>query len=307
MISLGAKLVKAALRLYTYPYRKRHASLSRSVRSKSRPYRPPEGFVWERTTADGVRVEILSPPDARTDGAILHFHGGGHTVGMNGMYRRVAERYARGTGRPVYSIDYETGENLAHPALLEDCFRAVGGLRKSRTMPEKWVAVGDSMGANVMLAVCLRLRDGGGRLPAALVCVSPFVDLAASGDSYRRNAYADPLYSLPKNQSFAENEKYLRRRTPYIGDADPKDPYLSPAYADFTGFPPLLVQYGGCETSASDGEMLAARARDAGTEVLLREYAGMFHDFQYLAPFLHESKRAWREIFAFIEGAWREE
>ncbi len=303
MISLGARLVRAALRLYTYPYRKRHASLSRSVKFRSRPYRPPAGFSWERAEADGVCVEILTPPDCRKGGAVLHFHGGGHTVGMNGMYRKVAERLARGTRRPVYSVDYRTGEALTHPALLDECFRAVLSLREKGPMPAKWAAVGDSMGANLMLAVCLRLRDEGMELPAALVCVSPFVDLAASGDSYRKNAHADPLYGLPKKQSFAENEKFLRRRTPYIGTAAPEDPYLSPAYADFTGFPPLLVQYGEKETSASDGETVAARARAAGCKVVLQEYAGMFHDFQYLFPFLRESKRAWREMSAFLNAA----
>ena len=95
----------------------------------------------------------------------------------------------------------------------------------------------------------------------------------------------------------------MRRRTPYIGTAAPEDPYLSPAYADFTGFPPLLVQYGEKETSASDGETVAARARAAGCKVVLQEYAGMFHDFQYLFPFLRESKRAWREMSAFLNAA----
>lgn len=300
MISLGAHIVKAVLRLYTYPYRKRHASLSRSLKMIAKPYHVPDGFSWTVLEKGGGKAEILVPPAAAEGEAVVHFHGGGHTVGMNAMYRKVAERYARGTGRTVISVDYRTGKDLTHPALLADCFQTVMALKEAKKLPRKWVAAGDSMGANLLLAVCLKLRDCGEALPSAIVCVSPFVDLAATGESYRKNAYADPLYGLPKYQKFSENEKFVRRKTPYIGEADPKDPYLSPAYADFTGFPPLLIQCGGCETSASDADMLAVRARDAGCDVALHVYDGLFHDFQYLFPFLRESRRAWREIFLFF-------
>lgn len=46
MISLGAAIVRAALRAYTYPYRRRFASLSRSVVLKEKPYEPPKGFAF---------------------------------------------------------------------------------------------------------------------------------------------------------------------------------------------------------------------------------------------------------------------
>lgn len=239
MISLGARLVRAALRLYTYPYRKRHASLSRSVKFRSRPYRPPAGFSWERTEADGVCVEILTPPDCRKGGAVLHFHGGGHTVGMNGMYRKVAERLARGTRRPVYSVDYRTGEALTHPALLDECFRAVLSLREKGPMPAKWAAVGDSMGANLMLAVCLRLRDEGMELPAALVCVSPFVDLAAAGDSYRKNAHADPLYGLPKNKVSPKTKSFCGAGRRTSGPPPPRIPISRPPMPILRAFRPF--------------------------------------------------------------------
>ena len=42
MISLGARLFKLQLRIYTYPYRKKHMSLSRSVRVKADRYVPPK-------------------------------------------------------------------------------------------------------------------------------------------------------------------------------------------------------------------------------------------------------------------------
>lgn len=301
MISLGARLVNAFVRLYTYKYRKNHMSLSRSVKFKDSPYKPPKGLTHAVRTFNGVQVEILSPIDAKAAGAILHFHGGGYTVGMNDFYRKIAARYARLTGCAVYSIDYAPGQELRHPALLDACYNACVGLADGGVDIGDIVAVGDSMGANLALTTCLKLRDAGRRLPRAIVSVSVGADFSLGGDSYRTNCHADPMYSLPRYESYEGHEHHIRRKSPYVGGADPRDPYLSPAFADLTGFPPLLIQYGGSETSASDNEMVYARAQAAHVDATLTAYAGMFHDFQYLVPFIRESRAAWREIKAFIE------
>ncbi len=301
MISLGARAVKTVLRIATYPLRKNHMSLSRSVKIKSKPYTPPKNFDYKIETYGGIKTQILSLKRCSHEKIILHIHGGGAAMGMNTMYRKVAKRYAE-TGYPVFSINYNAGNEKVHPSLLNECISAYEAMAKSGIEPHRIIMIGDSMGANLALALCLKLRDRGEELPRAIVAVSPFIDLTASGDSYRKNCYTDPIYSLPKNQSFEENEKYIRRKTPYCGVSDPKDPYLSPAFGDYKEFPPMLIQCGDCETSESDSDMLYERARKAGVKAALTKYEGMFHDFQYLAPFLKESKKAWNEIFCFINS-----
>lgn len=59
MISLSAAIIRAAIRCYTYPYRKRFASLSRSVALKNSPYKPPKdgGMSANR---NGTRYEHFS-------------------------------------------------------------------------------------------------------------------------------------------------------------------------------------------------------------------------------------------------------
>lgn len=305
MTSLSARLIRLLLRACTYPMRRRHASLSRSVRPKDGAFRPPRGFTLRTEFWGGVRTEVLLPP--RAQGALLHFHGGGHTQPMNDMYRRIALRYAQLTGRAVYSPDYTTDADKTYPSVHDECFAAYRAIA-ARCGMEDTAAAGDSFGANLLLSACLRAREEGLPLPRAIACVSPFIDLAASGDSYRRNCHKDPLYALPKRESFAENERYIRRRTPYIGGADARDALLSPTYADYDRFPPVLIVYGSLETSASDGEMLAARLRAAGRTAYERPYEGMWHDFLYLTPFLPESRRAWKEIASFLreDGAGKE-
>ena len=299
MISLRARIARTLLRLYTYPLRRGHKSLSRSVRFTDGKYRPPHGFHLRAINADGVRIELCEPPESAID--LLHFHGGGHTAALNDFYRRAAERYAE-LGARVYSIDYQAGKERTYPTVHDECFRAYRAFVEQLPEDRPLAAVGDSFGANLLLSCCLRARDLGIRLPSALICISPFADLAASGDSYQRNCHRDPLYALPKNQSFAEHEKDIRRRPPYCGSADPHMPDLSPAYADLHGISKLLLLVGEYETSASDAEMLARNARRAGVPVFLHSFTGMWHDFLYLFPSLPESRAAYREIEAFLSG-----
>ena len=300
MISLGALAVRALLRLYTYPYRKNFRSLSRTVKLKNRPYSAPRGFGFEVLNCGGVRAERIAP-EGPVDGAIIQFHVGGHTAGMNTMYRRAAERLSLMCDCAVYSIDYDTGKGLVFPSVHESCFAAYSSMTAGELNGEKFVAIGDSFGANLMLSACFKARAEGIALPRALVCLCPFVDMSASGDSYRYNCYKDPLYGMPKSFSFEENESKIRRKSPYCGNTPYTDPYLSPVYGNFDGFPSMLVQYGELETSASDGIMLCKAAAEAGACVQLHGFCGMWHDFMYLFPRLKESRQAWEEIGTFIK------
>ena len=221
---------------------------------------------------------------------------------MNGMYRKVALRLSKISKCPVYSIDYNTGDTLVYPKLHDECYRAYVNLVKGPLKNKQILLIGDSFGANLMLSTCLRLRDGSMKLPCGLICISGYIDLAATGNSYIKNCYRDPLYALLKKQNFQDNEKYIRRITPYCGKASPFDKLLSPAYADYHCFPNMLIQCGDCETSESDSDMLYEKAAAANVRVKLTKYKGMWHDFQYITPFLKESRRAWSEIRDFIKS-----
>ncbi len=299
MISPAAFLLRTALRGYTYPYRRRFASLSRSVRQKNTPYRPPAGFSFSVESFGGVRVEKLVPPDA-APGNIVQFHGGGHTVAMNAMYRRAAERLAKACSRTVYSIDYPTGENLMYPAVHDACFRCWRALLETVLSRDDFFAIGDSFGANLLLSTCLRARDMHLALPSRIVCVCSFLDMAASGSSYRVNGFRDPLYGMPKGYDFEKYERKIRRISPYCANMLLTNPDLSPVYADFHDFPPVLILCGGWETSCSDSQMLYEKLRQADCPAQQHVFDGMWHDFMYLFPTLKESRTAWREVTDFL-------
>lgn len=297
MTSFLGGVVKAAIRAYTFKFRRKQASVSRNIKIKQREYKCPERFFFEVKRFNGVKVDILSPKGYSGDKIILQFHGGGAVMDMSSLfYRKVAEKYADLTGVAVYSIDYEADRDKVHPSLLIDCFNAYKGILASGIKAENIVAVGDSMGANLMLATCFKARDEGLPLPKALVSVCAFIDNTAGGESYFVNSHKDPMYALPFYMSAEKYADRLRRVPPYVGNADPKDPYLSPAFGNFRNFPPILIICGAIEVDESDSAMLYEAAKRDGVNVKYNKYAGMFHDFLYIAPFIKESKIAWKDI-----------
>ena len=86
----------------------------------------------------------------------------------------------------------------------------------------------------------------------------------------------------------------------YIGDTDPKNPYLSPLFGDFQGFPPVLMQVGSYEVLLSDTLGVADKLKQAGVRRRLSVYEGMFHVFQMGLDLIPESREAWNEVEEFL-------
>ncbi len=136
------------------------------------------------------------------------------------------------------------------------------------------------------------LEDHGMELPEGLVLMSPWTDLTASGESYETNYTLDPLFGNTRDSMLYNLD--------YAGDEDPANPYISPLFGDFAGFPPMLVQAGSIEMLLCDSTRLAQKAREAGVKVRISIYEEMFHVFQMAELMLPESKQAWEEVGKFL-------
>ena len=113
------------------------------------------------------------------------------------------------------------------------------------------------------MALCHYLTDRDRILPAGIVAMSPWTDLTASGSSYTENFEIDPL--------FGNTNESLIYNSVYPGNHDLTDPYISPLFGDFTGFPPMLIQVGSNEMLLSDSVLVAEKAKSQGVKDL-REY-----------------------------------
>ena len=244
-------------------------------------------------------MEYLKPKQAVTGRVILQLHGGGYIGPMKNIYRRFAVKYSQiSFGADVLTPDYRVAPEHPYPAALEDAVYAYRWLlEEKKYQPSQIVVAGDSAGGGLALALCLYAKDHGLPLPAGIITMSPWTDVSLSGASYEENYTIDPLFGNSK-----ENMLY---QCSYIGNANPKNPYLSPLFGDFEGFPPMLMQVGAYEVLLDDTRAAAKKARAEGVKVRCSVYDGMFHVFQMGLDLIPESREAWEEVAEYLRIIYR--
>ena len=266
-------------------------------RSKSdidKKFNYPEHFQVERIDLDDFSMELLTWKDSKNDKVVLQLHGGGYVTALRNSYRTMAGLYSEvGKGVSVLTIDYRIAPEHPFPAALDDALCAYRWLLDKGYTEDKIILGGDSAGGGLAMAMCHYFKDNSMKMPLGIVAMSPWTDLTSSGSSYKDNKDKDPIFGH-RNDIF-END------SPYVADESPSNPYISPLFGDFEGFPPMLIQVGTEEMLLSDSLSVAAKAKEAGVKVKLTIYEGMFHVFQLAATILPESKKAWSEVGKFFE------
>jgi phosphinothricin tripeptide acetyl hydrolase len=251
----------------------------------------PPDLAVEPVSAAGVAAEWLRPATPPGDAALLYLHGGGYAIGSLRSHRHLAAAIASAAGVPVLLLDYRLAPEHPFPAAVEDAVAAYRWLL-ARGIPSGRLAVaGDSAGGGLTVATLLALRDAGVAMPAAAVCISPWVDLAGGAPSHAGKAPVDPILTA------AALAEYARL---YLGDRDPRTPLASPLFGDLRGLPPLYVQVGSEEMLLDDAVRLAERARQAGVDVTLEVWDDMIHVWSWFLSFLDEAAEAVARIGTFV-------
>jgi acetyl esterase/lipase len=221
---------------------------------------------------------------------LLYLHGGGYYFCSPRSHRSLVFPLAVRAGARAFSLDYRLAPEHPFPAAVDDALAAYRCLLADGMPPDSIVVAGDSAGGGLALALLLALRDAKDALPAAALLFSPWTDLAATGETLVTNDGADPMFRG------AAIERATRL---YLAGADPRHPYASPLYGDFTGLPPLMIQVGSTEVLLDDARRVAERARAAGCLVEFEVWSKMPHVWQLFAPFIPEARRALDRAAAF--------
>ncbi|MCR5293335.1 MAG: alpha/beta hydrolase [Eubacterium sp.] len=239
---------------------------------------------------DTERVDAIgNKTDKRT--IVYQLHGGGYAGRLQNAYRDMAIKYSGICGgADVLSLDYRVSPENPFPAAVIDAEAGYKWILEQGY--DRIILVGDSAGGGLALSLTLYLRDNEIRLPDRIITMSAWTDLTGSGESYAENRDTDPV--------FGGSDEIEEFKKMYIGDTDPMNPYISPIFGDFTGFPDTLMQVGELEMLLSDTLLLAERMNLYGVNVTQHTYPGMFHDFQKGLSLYPESKEAWDEISEFL-------
>ncbi|MBK9608792.1 MAG: alpha/beta hydrolase [Betaproteobacteria bacterium] len=246
-----------------------------------------------RTLVDcgGVPAEWIAVPESREGRVILYLHGGSFAFRFPNAHAALAARLCRRLGARALIPDYRLAPEHPFPAAPDDCHRAYRGLLAQGVAPGSLVLVGDSAGGNLALVTIQRVQAAGEPLPGCAVLLSPALDCTMTSPSMADYDGRDPMLQL--------STLLVLRRCYVASPHQYTDPEVSPLFADFRGFPPLLLQAGSSEMLRDEAIRAANRAQDADVDVELELWPDMPHGFQ-IAEFLPEAAAAIDHIARFV-------
>lgn len=240
----------------------------------------PKSVRIEPLTLAGVPCELLTPKKCSGNGLIYYIHGGGYCYGSAFSSRGYGAALADACGLPVVTVTYRLAPEHKWPAGPEDCFAVYQALL-ARNPGKKIGLVGESGGGTMILVTALMAKARGVELPACIVPISPCTDLAEDLPSRKQNEGA--LVVPYSNIIELLNGVYLEPGT------DAHDPFVSPFFGDYTGFPPMYFFADRGEVLFDDTDLLVPKIRAAGVAVQYEVMDGKFHSFPTIGRSCPES------------------
>lgn len=238
----------------------------------------------------GLKAEEIKPQQESTQ-LIFHIHGGAFFLGSMNTHRAFLTQVAARTQMQVIHLNYPLSPEAQYPEALNALFKVYAELLAQGIQAKDIILSGDSCGANLALALALKIQKQ--QLPqvSGLVLMSPFLDLTLTSESLRYNQKHDALLSIEALE--AGIDYYVPR------SVDRADPEVSPFFAELTGLPPIHIQVGSKEILLDDAQRFKVKAEQAGVDVEFKLYTGMWHNFQMFSPWFEEGQRALADLSDF--------
>jgi len=223
---------------------------------------------------EGVPVHVVTPqnlPTSSHDFVLLNLHGGGFNSDSGSYTESIPIAYY--TKVKVVAVLYRLAPEHPFPAAVDDSVAVYKSLLKTYK-PERIVIYGTSAGAILTAEVAVRLKQLGLPQPAALGIFSGMGDFARNGDSLA-------MYALRGLSGHLDPPEPGAHDPYYTGSTDPKDPVLSPIFANLEGLPPTLFVTSGRDLLLSGTANLHRAYLHAGVDARLIVFDALTHAFWY--------------------------
>lgn len=252
-------------------------------------------LIRQPVLVDNVRCEWVRPHVTTVNATnqysvyvLLYLHGGGYVAMSPSSHLSMAHRLSTATSKylkqsnegdttqvHVFFVDYRKSPEHVFPAALNDALAAFTYLTHGLKIPsQKIIVAGDSAGGGLTLSLLLTLRNQGREMPAAAICISPFVDLHVLDPDCEHDIISYRQVSAVKSAYVSESQDSELWKE------------ASPMRNNLSNLPPLLIQAGDKEYLYQQCLRLAARAHADGTPTILDVHKNMPHVFVYFDYFV---------------------
>ncbi|GAA4548596.1 alpha/beta hydrolase [Pseudonocardia xishanensis] len=243
------------------------------VAGMARGFRGPAPAERREVSIGGSGRGVLLVPAEPVTALVVHFHGGGWTLGAPEQHEAFGAALATAAGAAVLLPGYRLAPEHPFPAAIEDAWAAVRWAADrvielaGSNVP--LIVSGDSAGGNLAAVVARRARDGGGPTIAHQLLAYPALDPAGT----------TPSYLDPDNQLIFDADLLRWFWAQYAAGADRADPDLVPLRAELGGLPPATVLLAEHDVLSDEGRAYAAALAAAGVPSRVHTVAGQAHGF----------------------------
>ena len=253
-------------------------AVKKLLTKQGKPTTPPPGAVLTTRMVGGaagqLQANIYTPDGTGPFPIIVYYHGGGWVIANKDVYDGGARSLAIGAKAVVLSADYRSAPEHKFPAAHDDALAiyqwAIKNAAAINGDPKRIALAGESAGGNLAVATAIAARDKKLQAPLAVISVYPIALGDTTSPAYMENANAKPLNRAMMGWFF---DKYQRTPT------DRRDPRINLVGADLKGLPPVTIINAQIDPLRSDGEMLAAKIKEAGGVVDQKTYDAVTHEF----------------------------
>jgi epsilon-lactone hydrolase len=251
----------------------------------------------EETTTAGVRTDIITPlAEANKNLVLINLHGGGFNSDSGSLIEGIP--IANLARIKVVSIYYRLAPENPFPAAVDDVVAVYKDLLKTY-QPRNIGIFGTSAGAILTGEVAVRIKQLGLPLPGALGMFSTLADFSQPSDSQQIFALDGFSGNVSPQSADHPHDEF------YVGKTNPKDPVLSPLFADLHGFPPCLLVTSTRDLLLSNTSIFHRALLGAGVDAQLVVFEALPHAFWYHFQ-LPETKEALQIMADFFkQKLWR--
>jgi epsilon-lactone hydrolase len=229
----------------------------------------------EARTIGGVRTDVITPlemPTANRGRVLINLHGGGFNGDSGSLIEGIP--ICNLAKIRVVSVYYRLAPENPFPAAVDDVVAVYKELLKDHK-PQNIGIFGTSAGGILTAETTVKLKQLGLPVPGALGLFTMLADFSNPGDSvnlFTLNGFPGELApqhvgKLPPNE--------------YAPSTDPKEPVLSPLYADLHGMPPSLLVTSTRDLLLSGTTVFHRALLRSGNDAQLVLFEALPHAFWY--------------------------
>lgn len=246
-----------------------------------------KGVKFKKVRLGNSKALISEYGQTNNKNIIIYIHGGGFVSGSASSSKGYSSMLAKYSGYKVIAIDYALAPEYAFPKAFNDCYDAFEKI--VYLYPEaKITLVGESAGANLCLALALKTKEM--KKVSCVLVHSPIIDFTGSLDRKEHDV-----------DDFTVKDGCLKPLNEiYVGKNKANNPYISPLFGDYSGFPPTFITCDYNETLYADSKALYTKCEKEGVDVELVEVKGTFHAFATIGTGTPETRQILEENIAFM-------